>query len=195
MGQRGLLDRLFVAHMSSVTTLDWCNRLFTNANPSTSISGLPADGTGNGIGWLVSGGLDRCIKVWDLTAPAVNARMPNKPTYNIHPSFPVRRVVWRPSYECELAIVSNAEFPNPDLAQNGVVGAGPGGDGDGSTETPSLPCFLSAGIPWNYGMLGGVGFRSGVLLDLQGKVVLLVSHFYSLLLHEPYSSSLRYRLR
>lgn len=32
------------------------------------------------------------------------------PTYTLHTSFPVRRVMWRPGYECELAVVSNVEF-------------------------------------------------------------------------------------
>jgi WD40 repeat protein len=110
MGQRGLLDRLPVAHSSSVTTLDWRNSHFAMSGP------VSADGPGNGLGWLVSGGLDRTVKVWDLTTPGVTARMPTKPIYTLHPSFPVRHVMWRPGYECELAVVSNAEF---------VTGSGP----------------------------------------------------------------------
>lgn len=49
--------------------------------------------------------------------------MPQKPTYTLHPAFPVRRVLWRPSYECELAIVSNAEFAtsaHADLLQSAL---------------------------------------------------------------------------
>ncbi|KAF5371397.1 hypothetical protein D9615_009674 [Tricholomella constricta] len=127
-GQRGLLDRLPVAHTASVTTLDWCCRSFSNPASQTAISSV--DAVGNGLGWLVSGGLDRCVKVWDLTGPGANTRMPSKPSYTLHPSFPVRRVVWRPAYECELAVVSNVEFSsgsNPDLAQNNAIGAGGAG--------------------------------------------------------------------
>jgi len=36
--------------------------------------------------------------------------MPNRPTYTLHPSYPIRRVLWRPGYECELAVVSHADF-------------------------------------------------------------------------------------
>ncbi|KAF9457119.1 hypothetical protein BDZ94DRAFT_1302117 [Collybia nuda] len=118
MGQRGLLDRLPVAHTASVTTLDWCN--LSSGGQSTS-GGGSTDGSGNGLGWLVSGGLDRCVKVWDLTSPGNNTRIPNKPKYTLYPSFQVRRVSWRPSFECELAVVSNAEFStgsNPELLQD-----------------------------------------------------------------------------
>ena len=61
-----------------------------------------------------------CVpKIWNLTSPSANAHIPHKPTYSLHPSFPVRRVLWRPSYECELAVVSNEAFgtgSNHDLA-------------------------------------------------------------------------------
>ena len=36
--------------------------------------------------------------------------MPNRPTYTLHPSYPIRRVLWRPGYECELAVVSHVDF-------------------------------------------------------------------------------------
>ncbi|KAG6908862.1 hypothetical protein DXG01_002936 [Tephrocybe rancida] len=140
MGQRGKLDQLPVAHTASVTSLDWCDRNSPNhANPTTASSG---DAAGSGMGWLVSGGLDRCVKVWDLTAPGVT-RIPSKPTYTLHPSFPVRRVAWRPTYECELAVVSNAEFSsgsNPDLVQNNAIGAGGTGENEkhGSDNKTSL---------------------------------------------------------
>lgn len=36
--------------------------------------------------------------------------MPNKPTYTLHTSYPIRRILWRPGFECELAVVSHADF-------------------------------------------------------------------------------------
>ncbi|KAJ3772857.1 hypothetical protein FB446DRAFT_642775 [Lentinula raphanica] len=116
MGQRGSLDRILVAHAASVTSLDWCS-----TSTATSSSGIAtSETTGNGYGWIVSGGLDRCVKVWDLTSVTNNksSHMPHKPLYTLHPSFQVRRVLWRPSHECEVAVISNGDFSsgsNPDL--------------------------------------------------------------------------------
>ncbi|KAL0060378.1 SEA (Seh1-associated) complex subunit [Marasmius tenuissimus] len=109
IGQRGRLDRIPVAHTGSVTSLDWC-----------STSGNTSENTGNNYGWIVSGGLDRTVKVWDLTQPGrSHGHISHKPAYTLHTSFPVRRALWRPSYECEIAIVSNADFgagSNPDMS-------------------------------------------------------------------------------
>ncbi|KAA1475838.1 hypothetical protein DENSPDRAFT_449486 [Dentipellis sp. KUC8613] len=93
MGQRGQLDRIPVAHTGHLLDLDWCS--------ATASSGL-----GRSAGWIASGGLDRTVKIWDLTS----AHIAHTPTYTLSTAFPVRRVLWRPSYECELAVVSNAEF-------------------------------------------------------------------------------------
>ncbi|KAJ6502455.1 hypothetical protein C8R45DRAFT_1070888 [Mycena sanguinolenta] len=115
MGQRGLLDRLPVAHTASVTSLDW--RMSDSDDP----------GNTGGLGWIVSAGLDRCVKIWDLSQlnsssnnPNVPAsHIPHKPTYTLHPSFPVRRVLWRPGYDCEVAVVSNAnaEFGSGNFSE------------------------------------------------------------------------------
>jgi hypothetical protein len=59
MGQRGLLDRLPVAHTASVTSLDW--RLPDGDDPGGT------EGAG-GFGWIVSAGLDRCVKVTSHSA-------------------------------------------------------------------------------------------------------------------------------
>jgi WD40 repeat protein len=100
MGQRGQLDRLLVAHTTSVTSLAWRNS-----------PGSDGSQTGdNGLGWFASGSLDRCIKVWDLTSPGSISHIPARPTYILHPRYPVRQILWRPGYDCEIAVVSNPEF-------------------------------------------------------------------------------------
>ncbi len=78
----------------------------------------------NGMGWFASGGLDRCVKVnnraisvsfinsmqiWDLSVPHI----PAKQTYTLHPRYPIRHVLWRPGYECEVAVISNPELAPP----------------------------------------------------------------------------------
>jgi len=40
----------------------------------------------------------------------VSSMGPHRPTYTLHPSFTVRRVVWRPGYQCEIALVSSTEL-------------------------------------------------------------------------------------
>ncbi|KAG7450975.1 WD40 repeat-like protein [Guyanagaster necrorhizus] len=119
MGQRGQLDRIPVAHTAPVTALDWCYTA-SNTMPGAPTMVPGGDIPNGGLGWIVSGGLDRCVKVWDLTWPSTWVHIPHKATYTLHPSFPVRQVQWRPSYECEIAIVSNAELgtgSNPDMSQ------------------------------------------------------------------------------
>ncbi|CAL1708081.1 unnamed protein product [Somion occarium] len=148
MGQRGLLDRIPVAHSKAIIALDWSHPHSTfgvkNAPVSPTQASSPwyggmgaglfddiggfggvgsgtsgltntpvvADGETSRMGWLASGGLDRCVKVWDLTAPSPETHISRTPAYTLHTSFPVRRVLWRPgpAYECELAVVSNVEF-------------------------------------------------------------------------------------
>ncbi|EKM74807.1 hypothetical protein AGABI1DRAFT_132849 [Agaricus bisporus var. burnettii JB137-S8] len=111
MGQRGLLDRLPVAHMAPITSLDWYSGGEVTSHAISISSPQPSDDyTGNTLGWVASAGWDRCVKVWNLTGPEVASHMPNKPTYTLHTSYPIRRVLWRPGFECELAVVSHADF-------------------------------------------------------------------------------------
>ena len=60
MGQRGQLDKLPVAHTASVTSLDWYST--GRAQGSGNIA-VPGQSENIGLGWLVSGGFDRCVKV------------------------------------------------------------------------------------------------------------------------------------
>lgn len=88
-GQKGVLDRIPLAHIGAVTSLDWRSVPQVDSDDSTE--------------WILSSGLDRMVKVWNLPSKSVN-----KPAYILQPAFPVRRAKWRPDRECEIAVVSNA---------------------------------------------------------------------------------------
>ena len=104
-GPKGQLDRLPVAHTRPILSLDWC---------------APEGGASGAGGWIASGSLDRTVKVWDITNP----NFERAPTYTLATQFPVRRVRWRPGYECELAVTSNAESGTgsmSDISDSGTV--------------------------------------------------------------------------
>lgn len=64
MGQRGLLDRLPVAHMAPITSLDWYSGGEVTSHAISISSPQPSDDyTGNTLGWVASAGWDRCVKV------------------------------------------------------------------------------------------------------------------------------------
>jgi len=63
MGQRGQLDRLHVAHTAPVTSLDWCPVGGISMSNATSTTSARDDSSSSGLGWIVSGGLDRTVKV------------------------------------------------------------------------------------------------------------------------------------
>lgn len=134
MGQRGQLDRIPLAHNGPILALDWMPPSTYSTNSGHRATGSSGSsqggnwyaGVGSGLfddlgsnpapegdpqgnGWLASGGLDRTVKVWDVTVPSGATHIPRKPVYTMHTSFPVRRVAWRPGYECELAVTSYLE--------------------------------------------------------------------------------------
>lgn len=125
MGQRGQLDRLPVAHTGPILALDWC---------STPGSNNAGDVIGADRSWIVSGGLDHTVKVWDLATSGTSVHIAHQPTYTLHSSFPVRRVLWRPEFPSEIALVSNEDFG--------------GGSGSELLASPRLqsatPAFINA---------------------------------------------------
>ena len=126
MGPRGQLDRIPVAHVGPILSVDWYT-------PQSGVDGLPSVSSEM---WVGTGGLDRCVKVnspqlcseswdslfvcqvWDFNS-GTGGDGSQSLVYKLHTSFPVRRVLWRPGYGCELAVVSNADFglgPGPDVS-------------------------------------------------------------------------------
>ncbi len=103
MGQRGQLDRISLAHAGPILALDWSlpsifssnansrngnsapssqgsnwyagvgSGLFDDLGSNTNTSG---DGDGTGMGWLASGGMDRCVKV--DSSPVATPEMTSK---------------------------------------------------------------------------------------------------------------------
>ncbi|TFK81768.1 hypothetical protein K466DRAFT_501579 [Polyporus arcularius HHB13444] len=168
MGQRGQLDRIPVAHSGPVLSLDWVQPstatstlvsslrqsassnwygagtgFFDDILPSVPIASTTAapssDTDTSGPGWIVSGGMDKCVKVWNLATPATR-HTSHHPTYTLHTSYPVRRVLWRPGYECELAVVSNADFGTGMDFGHGVLPAGPSSASAGTAmPSPRIP--------------------------------------------------------
>jgi hypothetical protein len=104
MGSKGQIDRLPVAHSGPILALDWCT---------------PDGGVASSGGWVASGSLDRTVKVWDLTGP----HFERTPAYTLTTQFPIRRIRWRPGYECEIAVASNADIgcAVSDLSDSGVA--------------------------------------------------------------------------
>ncbi|KZV67776.1 hypothetical protein PENSPDRAFT_610968 [Peniophora sp. CONT] len=117
MGHKGQLDRITFAHSGAVLSLDWC----ASTSDGSSLQGLQRQDTltstdfgagsnASGTGWIASAGMDRTVKVWDLNSAGHTAHMASMPTYTLAAPYPVRHARWRPGYECELALVSNAGF-------------------------------------------------------------------------------------
>lgn len=50
------------------------------------------------------------MQVWDLKSSDTSVHISHQPTYTLHPSVPVRRVLWRPEFPTEIAVVSNEDF-------------------------------------------------------------------------------------
>ncbi|EJF60586.1 hypothetical protein DICSQDRAFT_87772 [Dichomitus squalens LYAD-421 SS1] len=196
MGQRGQLDRLPVAHSGPVLSLDWVPPstlsaptasstrqagasnwyggpgagFFEDILPSVPIASgnapSPDTDTSSGPGWVVSGGMDRTVKVWDLSRPPPTTRshQPYYPAYTLHTSFPVRRVLFRPGYECELAVVSNADFGTGTDFGHGALGGGPSSASAGM-PSPRVPSALLGGM----GLAGGSGSKSDGTTTPEGR--------------------------
>jgi len=83
---------------------------------------------------------------------------PAQTDIHLHPSFPIRRMLWRPESECELAVVWNDEFSSGSGSGGEAnAGARPGiGGGVGRAE--AAPAGAGAvETRLKFGMSGGMG--------------------------------------
>lgn len=87
-------------------------------------------------GWLVTGGLDKTIKVWDMSLTTLST----KPLRTLYTSQPVQAVAWHPTRSTELS-----SSPLPTLTADGPEDAPP------PTPTRAMPIGVStrdgAGAP------------------------------------------------
>ncbi|KIJ44118.1 hypothetical protein M422DRAFT_67733 [Sphaerobolus stellatus SS14] len=110
------LERIALAHTSAILSMDWQ---------------LPSM-TETGLGWIVTSGMDKRVKIWDLnlsgnstisttsTSTAGNTvsdrdksifskKMGPRAFRVLHTPFPVKKVQWRPETDTEVGIISNNE--------------------------------------------------------------------------------------
>ncbi|QRW12133.1 WD domain, G-beta repeat protein [Ceratobasidium sp. AG-Ba] len=78
------LDRLSTAHSSAILSIDW-----------------QSVGNGNTSGWAATGGMDKTVKIWDMSTPQISTM----PIHTLHTTHSVKQVAWRPGHETELAVV------------------------------------------------------------------------------------------
>lgn len=108
--------------------------------------------------------------------------------YTLHPSFPVRRVIWRPGYECEVALVSNEEFSTGSgdgLGTSPIDDAGGGGafdtggdkaNGKGSGDAVEIWDVRRGWIAkWT---VAGSAIEGGVTGKLSPRLPFLRAQFY-----------------
>jgi len=127
----GATDRI-AGHIGSCLAMDWrdgfdCEK--GGAGPGVS---QETAGGGKEGGWVVTGGIDSTIKIWDFSLPTLST----KPVRTLYPTQPVQSVSWHPTNGTELA---SAPLPSLSLGSD----AGGGGGGGGDETTPTTPVAMN----------------------------------------------------
>lgn len=97
----GATDRI-AGHVGSCLAMDWRDSL---GDERVDTAGGAREG-----GWVVTGGLDKTIKIWDFSLSTLST----KPTRTLYSSQPVQIVAWHPTRATEIA-----SSPLPALAADG----------------------------------------------------------------------------
>ncbi|GJN92156.1 hypothetical protein Rhopal_005186-T1 [Rhodotorula paludigena] len=113
----GATDRI-AGHVGSCLAMDWRDGFSCERDTA---------GGGREGGWVVTGGVDRTIKVWDFSL----ATLSTKPVRTLYTSQPVSVVAWHPTRATELA-----SGPMPSL---GVAATGEGSASSLGDEPPTTP--------------------------------------------------------
>ncbi|EJD41071.1 hypothetical protein AURDEDRAFT_186730 [Auricularia subglabra TFB-10046 SS5] len=87
------METVRLAHMTQVLGMDW----------------LPPPTADRGHGWLATCGMDKTIKLWDLSGTS----LPSTPSRTLHASYPVRRVFFRPKHDTEVIAVPQLDHELP----------------------------------------------------------------------------------
>lgn len=134
----GATDRI-AGHIGSCLAMDWRDGFDCERTPINSTSSGGSASGGDGVipgvsvetaggfregGWVVTGGIDQTIKIWDFSLPT----LATKPMRTLYPSQPVQSVSWHPVHGSELA-----SSPLPSLS----LGARGGGGDDNMARTPT----------------------------------------------------------
>lgn len=123
----GATDRI-AGHVGACLAMDWRDGFSCEREPAAASGiGSTAETAGGGRegGWVVTGGVDRTVKIWDFSLPTLST----KPVRTLYTSQPVYSVAWHPTRPTELA-----SSPMPSL--------GLGAEGSSSSvgdEVPSTP--------------------------------------------------------
>ncbi|BGP52621.1 SEA (Seh1-associated) complex subunit [Rhodotorula sphaerocarpa] len=126
----GATDRI-AGHVGACLAMDWRDGFPCERAAEADGLGTSADTAGGRRegGWVVTGGVDRTVKIWDFTLPTLST----KPVRTLYSSQPVHSVAWHPTRPTELA-----SSPMPTL--------GLGAEGSSSSlgdEVPSTPISTS----------------------------------------------------
>ncbi|GAA5867913.1 hypothetical protein JCM3774_004719 [Rhodotorula dairenensis] len=122
----GATDRI-AGHVGACLAMDWRDGFSCERDATGAGVGVTAETAGGGRegGWVVTGGVDRTVKIWDFSL----ATLSTKPVRTLYTSQPVYSVAWHPTRPTELA-----SSPMPSL--------GLGAEGSSSSvgdEVPSTP--------------------------------------------------------
>ncbi|BGP12380.1 SEA (Seh1-associated) complex subunit [Rhodosporidiobolus nylandii] len=129
----GATDRV-AAHIGHIGAMDWRDGFSCERSSGFSAGvGSTAETAGRGKegGWVVTGGVDKTIKIWDFSQPT----LATKPVRTLYTSQAVYAVAWHPTRATELA-----SSPLPSLALSGDGGTSSAGTDDAAPPTtPSTP--------------------------------------------------------